>query len=148
MTDTLTIGANQAPLAGPGVLTHQGGDPILIAEVENGLPGEEVTLVFEGSERTVDGDDQFHPADPETRSFEVSGAVLVRALGQASASFSTSAAEAPEAPATTPHAEPSHQAKQKAKELGVDIHSIEGTGKNGRVTVSDVREAANAPAAD
>jgi pyruvate/2-oxoglutarate dehydrogenase complex dihydrolipoamide acyltransferase (E2) component len=35
-------------------------------------------------------------------------------------------------------------AAQLASELGVDLSSIEGTGKGGRITVADVRAAADA----
>ncbi len=34
-------------------------------------------------------------------------------------------------------------AKQKAKELGVDLWQVEGSGTEGRITVTDVRSAAN-----
>lgn len=87
MAEKLVIGAVQKPLQGPGVLTHEGGDPILVAELENGLPGTEASLHFEGEERVIDGDDEFHPSDPSKRSVEIEETVLVRALGQANASF-------------------------------------------------------------
>ena len=34
-------------------------------------------------------------------------------------------------------------AERKAEDLGVDLSQIEGTGSGGRITVKDVREAAN-----
>jgi large subunit ribosomal protein L20 len=39
-------------------------------------------------------------------------------------------------------------AERKAKELGVDLRSVEGTGKYGRITVGDVDKAAKARASD
>ena len=39
-------------------------------------------------------------------------------------------------------------AERKAKELGVDLRSVEGTGKDGRITVGDVDKAAKAQASD
>jgi large subunit ribosomal protein L20 len=39
-------------------------------------------------------------------------------------------------------------AERKAKDLGVDLRSVEGTGKDGRITVGDVDKAAKAEAAD
>ena len=39
-------------------------------------------------------------------------------------------------------------AGRKAEELGVDLRSVEGTGKDGRITVGDVDKAAKAGAAD
>src|ERR671910_514085 len=44
-------------------------------------------------------------------------------------------------PATEP-------AERKAKELGVDLRGVEGTGKDGRITVGDVDKAAKAQASD
>lgn len=35
-------------------------------------------------------------------------------------------------------------AERKAKELGVDLATVEGTGQNGRITVGDVQKAARA----
>jgi pyruvate/2-oxoglutarate dehydrogenase complex dihydrolipoamide acyltransferase (E2) component len=35
-------------------------------------------------------------------------------------------------------------AEQKAKDLGVDLATVEGTGANGRITVGDVEKASNA----
>jgi large subunit ribosomal protein L20 len=32
-------------------------------------------------------------------------------------------------------------AKKKAKELGLDLSSLEGTGADGRITINDVRSA-------
>jgi large subunit ribosomal protein L20 len=37
-------------------------------------------------------------------------------------------------------------AERKAQELGVDLSTVEGTGKDGRITVGDVDKAAKAPA--
>jgi large subunit ribosomal protein L20 len=39
-------------------------------------------------------------------------------------------------------------AERKAEVLGVDLRSVEGTGKDGRITVGDVEKAAKAEAAD
>lgn len=77
------IGAEKESIQGPGTIVHEGGDGLLIAPVEGGLPGTEQTLFFEGNEVVVEGDDEFHPASAEARSFQVEGTVLVRALGQA-----------------------------------------------------------------
>jgi large subunit ribosomal protein L20 len=37
-------------------------------------------------------------------------------------------------------------AERKAQELGVDLSTVEGTGKDGRITVGDVDKAAKAQA--
>ena len=84
---TKTIGAIQERLSGPGVITHEGGDPILIADIEGGMPQDERTLVFEGEEVVVDGDDEFHASDASDRSTKIGEAVLLRALGQANYTF-------------------------------------------------------------
>ena len=84
---TKIVGAVQERLNGPGVITHEGGDPILIADIEGGMPQDERTLVFEGEEVVVDGDDEFHPSDPSDRSEEIGENVLIRALGQANYTF-------------------------------------------------------------
>jgi pyruvate/2-oxoglutarate dehydrogenase complex dihydrolipoamide acyltransferase (E2) component len=39
-------------------------------------------------------------------------------------------------------------AERKAEELGVDLTTVEGTGKGGRITVGDVQKAAKAKADD
>jgi len=80
---SLIIGANKVSLQGPAKITHEGGDPVLIADLDGGLPGTERTLSFEGAEVVVDGDDEFQPSDPSARSTEIGEAVVVRALGQA-----------------------------------------------------------------
>lgn len=87
MPKPLIIGANQESIQGPGTLTHEGGDTILIADLEGGLPGDERSLVFEGEEVIIDGDDEFQPSDPSKRSTEIGEAAVVRSLGQANASF-------------------------------------------------------------
>ncbi len=81
------IGAIQESLSGPGTITHEGGDVILIAEVQGGLPQPERTLVFEGEEVVVDGDDEFQPAPSDARSAKIGETVLIRALGQATYNF-------------------------------------------------------------
>lgn len=88
-----TIGAEKESLKGPGVLTHEGGDDILVALVEDGLPQNEHALCFEGEEVIIDGDDEFHPADASSRSIEIGEAAVVRALGQANYSFKKKAAK-------------------------------------------------------
>lgn len=92
----LIIGANQVSLQGPGTLVHEGGDNILIADLKDGLPQEERTLVFMGEEVVIDGDDEFHPADAADRSTEIGEAAVVRALGQANASFAKSTKKDPD----------------------------------------------------
>ncbi len=87
MPQTEIIGAVQQSLQGPGTITHEGGDAILVAELENGIPGQEWTLAFEGEEVVVDGDDEFHPSPDSERSAEIGEAVLIRALGQANYTF-------------------------------------------------------------
>lgn len=44
--------------------------------------------------------------------------------------------------------EATEAAERKAEELGVDLRGVEGTGKDGRITVGDVDRAARAKAAD
>ena len=39
-------------------------------------------------------------------------------------------------------------AERTARELGVDLSTVEGTGQGGRITVGDVQEAAKAKAND
>ena len=39
-------------------------------------------------------------------------------------------------------------AERKARELGVNLSTVEGTGKEGRITVGDVDKAAKAQAGD
>lgn len=93
MAKPLIIGAEKVSLQGPGVITHEGGDPILIADVEGGLPGAERTLAFEGEEVVIDGDDRFKPAKPEVRQDTIGAAAVVRALGQANVTFDNEVAE-------------------------------------------------------
>lgn len=94
MAKPLIIGAEKVSLQGPGVITHEGGDPILIADVSGGLPGAERTLIFEGEEVIIDGDDEFKAAKPEARQDTIGEAAVVRALGQANVSFVKKAKEA------------------------------------------------------
>lgn len=88
------IGAEPESISGPGTITHEGGDHILIADLHNGLPQSEHALVFEGEEVIVDGDDEFQPSDISLRSIEIGEAAVMRALGQANYSFIASAKEA------------------------------------------------------
>ena len=93
MPKTMTVGANQVPIQGPATITHEGGDPLLIAEIENGFPGTERTLTFDGEDIRENFDDQvFTPVDPEKRSAEIGEAAMVRSLGQANVSITEKAA--------------------------------------------------------
>lgn len=91
--DPIIIGAEKTSIQGPGTITHEGGDPVLIADVENGLPGAEHSLVFEGKTVMIDGDDEFQPSDASARSIEIGEAAVVRALGQANVSFTATKKE-------------------------------------------------------
>ncbi len=94
MPNPIIIGAKKTSIQGPGTLTHEGGDTILIADVEGGLAQQERGLVFEG-ENLVDGiDEEFRPFGPDDRSVEIGEAATVRALGQANASFRKAEAKA------------------------------------------------------
>lgn len=90
------LGANQESIQGPGTITHDGGDPILIADVEGGLPGTERTLIFDGADVRENFDDQvFTPVDAKDRSVEIKDVALIRAQGQANYSFSKPVEEKP-----------------------------------------------------
>ncbi len=54
------------------------------------------------------------------------------------------APQPPDAPAAPVHASP--VARRMARDLGVDLGAVDGSGRNGRVTKDDVRRAAAAPA--
>ena len=115
--ETIVIGANPQPLRGPGKLVHQGGDPILIAPVVDGLPGVESTLVHEGNEVVIDGDDEFQPKAEDERTHEFDGTILVRALGQANADFSEDVEPEPKPEAKKPAAKKRAAKKRAAKEV-------------------------------
>ena len=87
MADPIIIGAEKTSIQGPGTLAHEGGDTILIADVEGGLAQQERGLAFEGENIESDGDEEFMPSDAGARSAEIGEAATVRALGQANASF-------------------------------------------------------------
>ena len=90
----LIVGAIKTSIQGPGTLTHEGGDPILVSDVEGGLPGEEHTLVFEGAiEMDEEGVDVFVPSDASKRSLEIGEAAVIRSLGQANVSLNKKEAE-------------------------------------------------------
>lgn len=105
-----TLGANPESLNGPGTITHEGGDAILIADVEGGLPGTERTLIFEGNEVVIEGDDEFKPSPANERTTEIGEAVVIRALGQANYSFNGAPEPDPE-PEEKPKAKPRKKAK-------------------------------------
>lgn len=110
------LGTERESLEGPATIVHQGGDNILIAEVEGGLPKVEHTLVFEGNEVVIEGDDEFQPSPEADRSYEVEGTVLIRSLGQANYNLIEEPDAGPE-PNVEPNVEPPKKpaAKKKAK---------------------------------
>jgi pyruvate dehydrogenase E2 component (dihydrolipoamide acetyltransferase) len=78
-------------------------------------------------------------------------AVAVAPTSDAPAAAAAPAAAGPPAPALADSDEPppyaSPLARRIARELGVDLHNVKGTGRNGRIVRADVEAAAAAPAA-
>jgi pyruvate/2-oxoglutarate dehydrogenase complex dihydrolipoamide acyltransferase (E2) component len=79
--------------------------------------------------------DESSPATPEPGEGVEAGLEEEAVVGEASTLGE--AGEQKDKPQATPAAE------RKAEDLGVDLSQIEGTGSGGRITVKDVREAAN-----
>jgi len=73
-------------------------------------------------------------------------APAARAVSHARSDQAHVAAPAPSAPAAASSAKISPKARRLAKELGVDIAAIHGSGPGGEILASDVQAAASAPA--
>lgn len=113
---------------------------IITAEGESGVVGAPVALIAENE------------ADIPT--LQAYAATLSGAPPPAAAAAAPAAPAAPAAKAAAPAAKAvsaptgdrvvaSPLAKKKAEELGIDIATVTGTGPNGRITASDVEEAAS-----
>lgn len=91
------VGAVPLTVLGPGTITHEGGDDILVAQIEGGLPQSEYSIGFEGADVQRPDGDEFHPAEESRRQMDIGEAALIRALGQANYSFEKKAAKKPAA---------------------------------------------------
>jgi 2-oxoisovalerate dehydrogenase E2 component (dihydrolipoyl transacylase) len=80
---------------------------------------------------------------PQVRRRRATGSAAAPAAGASAAATAPAAAAAPVAPATRPMATP--PVRKYAKDRGIDLAELEGTGKDGRVTREDVDRALTSP---
>jgi large subunit ribosomal protein L20 len=132
----------------------------IVAQAKNALDGKPVERRIEVDRRRAEEAPQARQKpkrskpEPETTAPEPQGVTEVEASGAAErgAEGGVVVGEVEEAAEEEGKEEgkvnATEAAGRKAEELGVDLRSVEGTGKDGRITVGDVEKAAKAGAAD
>ena len=122
----------------------------VVTEVEAKQPGTLARILVPVGEERPAGTVLAIAADPgEEPSEEEIEAAVSEAAGEVDEAAAEEAAEEAEVPAEAParasggkvRAMP--KARALARELGVDLEAVEGTGRNGSITVGDVRAAAD-----
>mgnify|MGYP001186282517 CR=1 FL=1 len=108
------------------------------------LVGETVVLLDDGSGNYIDGGAVAAPAEEEEKAASVIGELSVSSDVIASSNEGTT--QAPAQP-TRKKALATPVARNLAKQLGVNIHEVPGTGANGRVMKDDIRKFAEAKSA-
>jgi large subunit ribosomal protein L20 len=132
----------------------------IVAQAKNALDGQPVERRIEVDRRRAEEAPQARQKpkrskpEPETTPSEPQQDTEVEASSAASGAAERGAegrvvvGEVEEAAEEESKVNATEAAERKAKDLGVDLRSVEGTGKDGRITVGDVEKAAKAEAAD
>jgi large subunit ribosomal protein L20 len=128
----------------------------IVAQAKNALDGKPVERRIEVDRRRAEEAPQARQKpkrskpEPETTAPEPQQDTEVEASGAAErgAESRDVVGDVEEAAEEERKVNATEAAGRKAEELGVDLRSVEGTGKDGRITVGDVEKAAKAGAAD